>query len=155
MRRTSLDLRCLNQKGSKSYMVISNLFDRKKSINHNALVPSYFVVFFCPEVHHLTFWPFPRWHLSSVCHLLLPHWTVKLLLHLLSTHWDSSQHSCQGGAWAFCGPPGFVSPHFTPIVSSFTFQFLHRWNCAVKFTSCSIFPFIESNLLCWVFLSLC
>lgn len=133
MRRTSLDLRCLNQKGSKSYMVISNLFDRKKSINHNALVPSYFVVFFCPEVHHLTFWPFPRWHLSSVCHLLLPHWTVKLLLHLLSTHWDSSQHSCQGGAWAFCGPPGFMShlillPLSAPSPSSFFTDEIVQWS---------------------------
>lgn len=75
MRGTSLNLMCLHWGRSNSYVEISNLaalFGRKKSINHDTLVPSYFVIFLCPEVHHLTFWLFPRhltahwWHLSSL-----------------------------------------------------------------------------------------
>lgn len=143
MRGASLDLTCLNQEGSKSFMGISNLaalFGRKNSINHDALVPSYFVVFLCSEVHHLTFWLFPSWHLSSLVTCWCLHWTMELLLHSHSTHWGSSQWSYQGRK---LGPLWLrVFPHFTPIVRSFTFQFLHKWNFAVKFTSCSIFPFI-------------
>lgn len=83
------------------------------------------------------------------------HWTVEVLLDLHSTHQDSSQCSYQGRSLGSLWPSRLhVSPHFTPIVRSFTFQFLHKGNFAMKFTSCSVFPFTERNLLCWVFLKI-
>lgn len=152
--------------GSNSYVEISNLaalFGRKKSINHDTLVPSYFVIFLCPEVHHLTFWLFPRhltahwWHLSS----LRSRWTwiaacigpwnccftCTALTGVHPSAPASYQGRCLGPLW-----PSRFHVSLIPILRSFTFQFLHKWNFAVKFTSCSILHFIESNLLCWGFL---
>lgn len=114
MRGASLDLTCLNQERAKCYVAISNLaalFDRKRSINHEALVPSYFVVFLCPEVHHLTFWLFPKWYLSSLwspAAACIGLWTCCFTCTALTRVHPSAPTS--KGAWAVCGPLGFMSP---------------------------------------------
>lgn len=148
MRDTSLDLTCLNQEGPKSYVGIPNLaalFDR--SVLIGVLITVKFLptllFFLCPEVHHLAFWLFPNWHLSSG-HLLLPalnHETAASLAQL-SLGFIPVLLPGKETSWLH------VSPHCTPIVRSFTFQFLHKWNFAVKFTSLQRFPFHKKVIYC-------
>lgn len=155
---------CLIWKGSKSYEEISNLaalFGRKKSINNDAFVLLYFVIFLSilraggspgasqPAADGSASPPSAR--------SLPPAPTVTVLLPSHRTDCGAQpgappnfQGRCLGPLWLWPSRLN-VSPHFIPIPRSFTFQLLHQQTFVLKFITCSISHFTKINVPCSFF----